>query len=634
VCGLVGTCSPVPVTVSRAEVGRGLDAIRHRGPDGEGTWVGPGVGLGHVRLSILDLSDNAAQPMISADGRYVLAFNGEIYNYRQLRSELESRGVRVTSTGDTEVLLACIATYGGTATFGRLEGDWAVAIWDNQDQVLTLARDVHGVKPLYYARTSDGGLRFGSEVKALAALPGGPLTADPAAVNAALLGYSVTWGDRTLYRGVRAVRPGEQLTFHRHRSIVERTTFASVLDWVDDDLYRDLRSAPRRDVVQRIEEAITAGVRSRLISDAPLACLASGGVDSSLLATIGATEKRDLPLYHADVAADSERPAAETLARALGLELRVVRVTDADLLAAVADVTWHNDGPLIYHLNALPFYAVCQLAASDGVKVLLTGEGSDEYLIGYPDEVLRPLVSLVDSAKAVPRSWLSALSPKASQLFWPRPDDTYAHRLLQLTSAFEQDRVADDSRAAGAEEADRAGGRPPSRRDNRSRLTSLGLAQSHLVSLLHRNDRLGMAWGLEARFPYLAPEFTRLAVNLPDRYKLRRSLRMHDWRHPFVVDKWAIREVAARRLPAGLAARPKRGFPVSIARRLSVSPKFFTDGFVADLYALDDRAVAMAVGDTPSTWQTRLVLLEVWGQIFFRGSKPELMRERLEAHAA
>jgi asparagine synthase (glutamine-hydrolysing) len=621
-CGIVGTCARAEVAVSRDEIMRALAPIRHRGPDADGAWTEPGVGLGHVRLSILDLTDQAAQPMVSADGRFALAFNGEIYNYRELRNELATHGVTVTSTGDTEVLLAQIARFGVTATLPKLEGDWVVAVWDRLEQVLTLARDVHGVKPLYYAETADGGLRFGSEHKALVRLDRRAAQPNVAAVNAALLGYSVTWGDRTLYQGVRAVRPGEQLTFDRNRGTIERHTFASVLDWVDDDLYRELRQAPTAEVVRRVEAAITGGVRSRLISDAPVACLASGGVDSSLIASLAAAERPDLPLYHADVANNSERPAAEALARALGLRLHAVRVTDDDIIASVPEVTWHNDGPLIYHLNALPFYAVCQLAAADGIKVLLTGEGSDEYFIGYPYQALEPVTDLVNRAKAVPRRWLSALSPKAANLFWPRAEDTFGQRLVELSSAFEEIRT-------GTVAASRALGR----RDRRARIMSLQLAQSHLVSLLHRNDRLGMAWGLEARFPFLYPELTKLAVNLPDRYKLRRTLRAHDRRHPFIVDKWAIREVAARRLPDQLAARPKMGFPVSVGRRLTVSPKFFTDGFVADTYALDDAAIQLAVGDGPSDWLTRLVLLEVWGQVFFHDVSPEVMRDRLLAHS-
>jgi asparagine synthase (glutamine-hydrolysing) len=258
--------------------------------------------------------------------------------------------------------------------------------------------------------------------------------------------------------------------------------------------------------------------------------------------------------------------------------------------------------------------------------VLLTGEGSDEYLIGYPDEALRPVLDIVDKVKTVPRSWLSALSPKAAKMFWPRPDDTFAHRLLALSSAFEADLVAQNSRSALAGQM--------GRRDRRSRAASLVLAQSHLVSVLHRNDRLGMAWGVETRFPLLPIEFAKLAINLPDRYKLRRTLRAHDRRHPFIVDKWAIRRVAAQLLPAELAARPKRGLPVSITRRLSVSPKFFSDGFVADIYTLDETAIEMVVSDGPSEWLTRLILLEVWGQLFFRGASPDAMREALLIHTS
>jgi asparagine synthase (glutamine-hydrolysing) len=623
VCGLVGRCTHAGTEVTAAEIRAALSPIRHRGPDADGVWTGHGVGLGHVRLSILDLSDAAAQPMVSPDGRYVLAFNGEIYNFRELRDELRAAGVEVRSTGDTEVLLSLIALHGCAAAFGKLEGDWAVAVWDKREELLTLGRDVHGVKPLYFTRTPDGGLLFGSEIKALVA--GRSPQPSVAAVNAALLGYSMTWGDRTLFRGVHAVRPGERLVFDRRTGTVDRSLFARITDWVDDSLYRELSRVPSAEVVRRVDEAVGAGVRSRLVSDAPLACLASGGVDSSLISTFAAGERPDLQLYHADVVNDSERPAAEALAAALGLRLHSVRVTDADIVAAIPDVTWYNDGPLIYHLNSLPFYAVCKLAADDGIKVLLTGEGSDEYLIGYPDQALRPLLDLIGRAKAVPRSWLSALSPKAAKLFWPHPDDTFAQRLVELSSGFESQLVGSRSGAAV--------GTAIGRRDRRSRIASLDLAQSHLVSLLHRNDRLGMAWGLEARFPFLAPEFTRLAVNLPDRYKLRRTVRANDKRHPFIVDKWAIREVAANRLPKTLAARPKRGFPVSISRRLTVTPKFFEDGFVADTYGLDDTAIATALADGPSEWVTRLILMEVWGQLFFRGVSREQMGETLQVHA-
>lgn len=624
-CGIVGRCTPADATISSNEVLRSLAAIRHRGPDADGAWTGRGIGLGHARLSILDLSSRAAQPMVSGDGRYVLAFNGEIYNFRELREDLAAERIAVSSTGDTEVLLAHVARFGVTATLPKLEGDWAAAVWDTREDLLTLARDVHGVKPLYYVRTEDGGLRFGSEHKAL--IEPGSAAAAPsmAAVNAALLGYSVTWGDRTLYRGVHAVRPGEQVIFGRRSGTIDRRTFASVLDWVDEDFYRELRAAPASEVLALVEHAITAGVRSRLISDAPVACFVSGGVDSSLIATLAAEEYPDLPLYHADVVNDTERPAAQALAQALDRPLRTVPVTDQDVIAAIPEVTWYNDGPLIYHLNSLPFYAICELAAADGIKVLLTGEGSDEYFIGYPQDALQPVIDLVRRAKRVPRRWLSALSPKAAALFWPQPEDSYGHRLVQLSTAFEDEQTVRHGRATSNGVS--------SRRDRRSRIASLSRAQSHLMSLLHRNDRLGMAWGLEARFPFLHPELTKLAINLPDRYKLRRVLRPHDRRHPFIVDKWAVREIAGRRMPAPLAARPKRGFPVSIGQRLNVPPRFFTDGFLADTYDLDQAALALAVGDGPSGWLTRLVLLEVWGQIFFYGESLEAMRDRLLAHA-
>ena len=189
-CGIAGIYRPAAGPDLNDELDSMVGRIEHRGPDGRGSFVDGPIGLAHVRLAILDLTDSAAQPMQSQDRRYVLSFNGEIYNYRELRRELQDRGIEFRSTGDTQVLIEYIAAFGIERTLPRLEGDWAIAVWDSRERLLTLGRDRYGVKPLYYRLDAGTEVRFGSEIKALTGRASAP---EPALMSAALLGLSTTW---------------------------------------------------------------------------------------------------------------------------------------------------------------------------------------------------------------------------------------------------------------------------------------------------------------------------------------------------------------------------------------------------------------------------------------------------------
>lgn len=645
-CGIAGQYQPGGLVTLGDQVDGMLDMIGHRGPDDRGIWRDPEVCLGSVRLAVLDRSPRGHMPMISADERWVLTYNGETYDFAALRARLERAGATFRSTGDTEVVLEHIAHHGVEATLAAIEGEWALAVWDRRERRLVLARDRHGVKPLYYRVDGDGTVAFASEVKALRG-PG--LRADETSVSAALLGLSVTWGEHTMLRGIRAVRPGERLVF-AGSATPERRTFARIADWVDPALAAELAEAGEATVVDRVGAAFESAMDTRMVSDAPLACLVSGGVDSSLIAAMARKRHPDLQLYHADVDADSERPAAELLARELGLELRVATVTDTDVLDAIPAVTAANDIPLVYHLNSVPFYLVSQLARADGITVLLTGEGSDEYFLGYPEYGLAPVLEAVEAGKRVLRDGLHRVAPKAARLLWPRAADSYAEMLRRLVFRYEQELVGADAAAvpgrAGRGPAGRPGrgsvGRPGlgslgrsawrSATERRAQQATLSLASEHLVSLLHRNDRLGMAWSLESRFPFLAHGLAALAVNLPARYKLRTVPRLADPRHPFVVDKWVVRELAQRYVPPVLARRRKRGFPVSIAERLAIPPELFAGGFVAETYGLDRRALATLVQEGSRGWLTRLLLVEVWGRLVVGGETVDDIRALLRRH--
>ncbi len=602
-CGLAGILRPDGEPVRPEEAAKMIDAIRHRGPDDDGVWAEGPVALGHLRLSILDLSPNAAQPMHSHDGRFVLAYNGEIFNFPSLRMQLERCGVPLRSTGDTEVLLEHLARRGVEPTLADLEGDFAFALWDRRDRVLSLARDRHGVKPLYYTQAGGREVRFASEIKAL--LEGG-LYPDVTGLSATLLGFSGTWGDRTLFREVRSVCPGEWLEF-RGSTTPRRWRLFTVAGFVDEGLYHELSLADPREVIERVEAELEASTRLRMVSDAPVACLVSGGVDSSLVTVMSRRHHGEIALYLADVLADSERPAAEMVAALVNGRLRTTVASDEMILDSLAEVTWFNEVPLIYHLNSVPFYLVSKLAGADGVKVLLTGEGSDEYFLGYPQCAISGLLGVVNATKAGFQHAAHRLAPRAATQLWPKRSEDFAELLQGLVSRHEETVIGEAGDEAFAF-------LPP--RQRRLHVRALSLVQSHLVSLLHRNDRLGMAWGLESRFPFLGHDLARLAVNLPGRYKLRFGARLHDRRHPFIVDKWAVRAVADRQLPKALAWRSKQGFPVSVYRRLEIRPAAFEDGFVAEEYRLDSRALAALFESATPLWRMRLLLLEVWGQLF------------------
>lgn len=617
-CGIAGAYRPGSSPERDAVEGM-LDRIAHRGPDGRGIAECGPVTFGHLRLSILDLTDRAAQPMASRDGRYLLTYNGEVYNFAELRDRLVAAGVEPRSTGDTEVLLEHLALFGVDDTLPRIEGFFAFALWDTHDSVLTLARDRLGKKPLYWSVRA-GTVRFASEQKALVDEHTRP---DLTTLDAMLLGFSASWGRASAFEGIEAVEAGATVAFRASTTPTHRQWF-SIDELVDPVMHAELDRMPQDGVLERFEEAFRRSLGYRMVSDVPVASLVSGGVDSSLV-TMLASETGTVPdLYHAEVVADSERPAAAAVAAHVGRPLRTVQVSDGAFLEHVARATWHNDHPLTYHVNAVPFLRVCDLAGRDGVKVLLSGEGSDEFFLGYPHLGLAPYLDLADAFKRGLRGLGRRAAPRVVDQLWPSAANSYNVMLRDLVSRVEGP-ISDRS-------AERSAGHLRNRAERRAHSASMGLVRAHLASLLQRNDRLGMAAGIENRFPFLGSDLTRLALNLPARYKLRWVPRVEDRRHPFVVDKWLVREAARQRMPEQLAARAKRGFPMRVHGRLAVAPSLLTDGFVSRHWRLDAPAVEQIFARANPTWRLRLALVEIWGRMFFDGASIECATELLRRH--
>ncbi len=620
-CGIVGIFRPYGARVVENEIKSMLDRILYRGPDGSGMYVAEGIGFGHARLAIQDLSLLAAQPMISHNKRYVLTYNGEVYNVRELQKELKEKGVVLKSTGDTEALLEYLSEFGVEATLAKIEGMFAFALWDQRERNLVLARDRHGVKPLYYTMGPRGEVRFASEMKSLICSQANP---DLCTLNATLLGFGGTCGDSTVFRGVRHVGPGEWLVFGRDIAM-KRRVFFTINDFVDQTMYDELRRLSKEEVVNKVKDALEESIELRLISDAPVGSLVSGGVDSSLIVAMAMFKGRSpgLKLYHANVISNSEISPAQHLSQTLGLKLQSVNVSDEDILDNTPIVTYHYEIPIIYHSSSVPFYMVSKLAGQDGIKVLLTGEASDEYFLGYPIYSIQPYLLKCRQILGFLRNLLHKVPAIGNLLRLNREADS-ASSLIALVSRYERERRRT--------EAAKRFSFIRNKKELFWHVKCIDLVIGSVSSLLHRNDRLAMAWGIESRFPFLGYHLARIAANLPGEYKIRKTLNFSDWRHPFITDKWVVRKIAERYLPAELAHRAKYPFRSSVYQRLNVDKQFFQNGFMAEYYGLDNRAIDCLFDTAAPLWLCRLMLLEVWGQIFPLGCSVDAVRDHLRRY--
>jgi asparagine synthase (glutamine-hydrolysing) len=616
-CGIVGVLRSDNVQVTDEQIRNMLKKIPYRGPDGDGIYTNENVGLGHVRLSIQDLSQLAAQPMVSHDGRYVLTYNGEIYNVKELRSDLHSIGVKLKSTGDTEALLEYLVEYGIKKTLAKVEGMFAFGLWDSVDRKLILARDRHGIKPLYYTTSQKGELRFASELKVLVSNMAEP---DMTTINAILMGLGGTWGDSTVFRKIRHVCAGQYIVID-HKLDMNHYCFFHINDFADRNVYEELCRYSKKEVVNRVAKELEDSVEKRMISDAPVAVLASGGIDSSIIAALAAKRCPNIMLYHANVLQDSETSAAKQLAEVLGLGMRCVDVSEEDVLDNIPIATYHYESPLSYHNGScVPFYMVSELVSKDGVKVVLTGEGSDEYFLGYPACAIKPYMMAFDNVRKNFQNFLH-LFPKLGNLLWPREEYSPANLMRKLMFRFElEERRGQASMAFDFIK---------NKIEHDRHIMTLDMVIGNVRVLLQRNDRLAMAWGLESRFPFLGHDLARTAANLPGKYKVRKTWRVNDWRHCFISDKWVVREIARRYLPPELSQRKKFGFRSSFYDRLKVDKEFYANGFMAEYYGLNKRALVYLYETSTPRWLEQIMSLEVWGLLFCMGLSVDEVRERM-----
>jgi asparagine synthase (glutamine-hydrolysing) len=383
-------------------------------------------------------------------------------------------------------------------------------------------------------------------------------------------------------------------------------------------------------IVDEVEERLVKSVEMQLLADAPVGVLCSGGVDSSVITAIAARLHKDLAIFHADVVGPiSERAAAVALAKHLGLDLKAVPVADADSLETMPEVMLHYGHPFIYHPNSVPFLMVSKLVRSNGVKGILSGEGSDESYIGYPWLIfdLRKFLrrwprTVTGETYRLLRAAMSRVLRRAGR----HPLEERQSLARGLHSRVEIEVEEERIRA----EVKRKMGTDPKPRD----LVTLYQLGYHLRTLLHRNDALGMAASIEARFPFLDTQLVRLAVNMPYNVKVRVSPTTLERAHLFLRDKWLLRKVAERYLPPALARRQKRGFPIGAAARMHIAPGLLDNSFVANLLELGTNETRFLFEQASRQLRLRLLHLDVWGRVCLEGVPLEDERARLQKYVS
>ena len=559
-CGVAGIARRRPVGVAAEQLERMASAIRHRGPDGFGLHVDDRVGLTNARLSVIDLA-RGVQPMTNEDGSVFIVYNGEIFNHLALRGELEARGHLFRTRSDTEVLVHAYEQW-GERMLERLNGQFAFAIYDRRAGSVFLARDRFGILPLYYAER-DGDLYFASEVKALLVTGEVERALDPEGLDE-IFTFWAARPPRTPFRGIRALEPGCCARWQDGRLAVRRYY---ALD------YAEAATEPA-DALEALDELLRSAVRLRLQADVPVGGYLSGGIDSSIVCALAAAGS---PLALRTFSVTFEDPTLDESAyqQAVAADVRsrhaVQRIGRGDIARVFPEVIRHTETPLVRTAPA-PLYLLSRIVREHGIKVVLTGEGSDEVFLGYDlfKEAVIRLLCWRRPASRVPPRLLDGLYPGIAPAsgkgdFWRgyfmtagSPDDPLFSHLprFQLTARIKDFYAAEFRAGLGpfdplAELRARLpagfGAWSPLARAAYLEITTL--LSSYLLS--SQGDRMAMAHGVEARVPYLDHRLVEFAAALPARSKLR------GLREKNILRRWGE---ATGLLPAAVARRRKQPY--------------------------------------------------------------------------
>jgi asparagine synthase (glutamine-hydrolysing) len=614
-CGIAGVLCADPNRYAEEQAVIAMrDTLVHRGPDGAGVFMDGPCGLGHRRLAIIDLSDRARQPFQSADGRYVIIFNGEIFNYRELRQRLIAQGVTFRSDSDTEVLLNLFIREGDKC-LDQLNGMFAFAIWAARDRALFMARDRVGVKPLYYAEYK-GALYFASEPKALFA-GGVPADIEPSAINELLL-FRYIAGEKTVFKHVKRLLPGHAMTVEGGKMSVTRW-------WNLSEKVKTNRERFPEDPYGWFEEVFLSSVKYRTISDVPVGVMLSGGLDSgSVAAALQANGQSNMAAFTFvfDDPAYNEGPLARLVADRFGLKLHTVYLDESALASALEDAAWLYDEPLV-HQNDAQMLALSK-EAKQLVTVLLSGEGADEFMGGYVRyKPLNHLGLLKLASWASPglgflpaKGIVNRFEKTGRYMADSRPESLV---LLNASSVYPADlksigiSVDLDSfeyRNAVLREAIDL---YPAEQARQAMYLDIHV---HMASVLDRNDRMTMGAGIECRVPFMDYRLMEMIPALPTRHLLKGKKGKHLLYHSI-----------GQKLPKEVLAFKKLGFSVPweayMAQQSSLLEAIasIAKGSLDDLFPELDvsRLAREFLQNVPFavSMMRHLIMTHLWKQVYF-----------------
>jgi asparagine synthase (glutamine-hydrolysing) len=606
-CGICGRFNLDGRPVQAAEITAMRDVMRHRGPDGEGLFVEGSVGLGHRRLSIIDL-EGGRQPLANEDGTVTTVFNGEIYNFRDLRTDLQARGHVLATKSDTEVIVHQYEESGDDCV-SQFRGMFAFALWDSRRRQLLLVRDRLGVKPLYYAQ-SPGSLFFASEIKSLFQSRDIAFDVDPVGLRRVLT-YRAPYGHRTLFKSVRPLPPGHML--------IASAAGVTVRRYWDVPLQREDRSlhTDREEFLALLEEA----VRLRLISDVPLGAFLSGGLDSAAVTALMARHADRVRTFSIGFVPDDQNELswARAVAHRHGASHHEFLLGSEHFYDLLAKLIWHHDEPMPFPAS-IPLYLLSRESEAEAT-VMLAGEGADEILAGYGNNI-----------RAYWRSRARSILPRRFRRLAARLSSTHEAdkvrgdpQLDSIAVILSTFRLTSNERITGACRLPL----PSPAADDLELAHEVGLdgrdggfldrllyfqLKTYLVALLMKQDKMSMAASIETRVPYLDHHLVELAFTLPDNRKISGGR-----------GKRLLRDVSRGIVAREVIERPKQGFPVPIAQwfrardnaflDVLLDPSTLRDGFIEPAF-LKGSVQRFLAGSDNSLELWALLNLELWRREF------------------
>ncbi len=571
----------------------------HRGPDYLGKYEDTKYTFFHHRLSLIDGTSNGNQPFII--NNFVICFNGEIYNYKILKNKIVNH--TFISNSDTEVLLAYFIEFGIDKTLDDVKGMFAFSIYNTFNHELILVRDRLGIKPLYYINSKNY-FAFASESRTLARV----FHIKPDSFKTiASINSSAEGNDRlSLFNEIYQLKPGNYLKINLNFQIEEKSYF-KLADFVSKERYFDLQKSSQKNVVKEFDELLNKSTEEMLTCDFDMGCFVSGGIDSSLLAAISKNTRNDIQLFTTDVIGKfSEYEKTKTLSTHLNLPLSKIDFTKNDFLTNWVNATENNGAPLVYFTNGIPITKVSKLARDHKVKAVLSGEGADEFFLGY-SELLTKRYKNISLLPVNAIKNLYKINKSVYKYLFPNSKNDIKTFNYYLSHGFREQTLLEEGHEIYSFI-------PPNER--KFHVDTFEMAQKHLHGLLHRNDRMGMIHSIEVRFPFLHEEILKFALNLPLQYKTKSSFRLHNIKHPFITDKWIVREVAKKYLPKSLVHQKKNGLPIDGLNGLKIHNDFFKDGYICELLQLDKKTIKYIVEKENPYFVGKLASVEIFGLLY------------------